>query len=123
MIFKDLEDTSLSIAEALDLDLKNKNDDFFRALAKTYFEYILFNQNNIKENKDFHGNRDFYNLIKTSMRELIMKKEELKKNENKTLTEIGLISLSRNFGGLENSGTKIKEIFRKIYADKYERNC
>ena len=117
---QDLEETSLSIAEALDLDLKNKYNDFFRVLAKTYYEYITFNQNNIKENKDFHGNRDFYNLIKTSMRELIMKKEELQKNENKTLTEIGLLSLSRNFGGLENSSIKIKEFFRKIYADKYD---
>ena len=117
---QDLEETALSIAEALDLDLSNKYKDFFEILAKTYYEYILYNQNSIKENKDFHGNRDFYNLIKTAMRELITKKEELIKNENKTLTEIGILSLSRNFGGLENSNSKIKEIFKELYADKFD---
>ena len=117
---EDLEETAISIAEALDQDLSNKYKEFFRVLAQTYHEYILLSQNNINENKDFHGNRDFYNLIKTAMRELIMKTEELNKNENKTLTEIGLLSLSRNFGGLENSSTKIKEIFKNLYKDKYD---
>ena len=117
---KDLEETAISIAEALDKNLSNKFIDFFKVLAQTYHEYILFNQNNLTENKDFHGNRDFYNLIKTAMRELIMKTEELNKNENKALTEIGLLSLSRNFGGLENSSTKIKEIFKKLFRDKYD---
>jgi len=117
---KDLEETAISIAEALDLDLSNKYKDFFETLAKTYYEYILFNQNTIKENKDFHGNRDFYNLIKTAMRELINKKEELNKNENKTLTETGLLSLSRNFGGLENSNSIVRDIFKKLYADKFD---
>ena len=117
---KDLEETAISIAEALDLDLSNKYKDFFETLAKTYYEYILFNQNTIKENKDFHGNRDFYNLIKTAMRELINKKEELNKNENKTLIETGLLSLSRNFGGLENSNSIVRDIFKKLYADKFD---
>ena len=117
---KDLEETGISIAEALDLDLSNKYKDFFETLSKTYYEYILFNQNTIKENKDFRGNRDFYNLIKTAMRELINKKEELNKNENKTLTETGLLSLSRNFGGLENSNSIVRDIFKKLYADKFD---
>ena len=119
---KDLEETAVSIAEAIDLDLSNKYKDFFEILAKTYNEYILFNQNGIKENKDFHGNRDFYNLTKTAMRELISRKEELNKSENKVLTESGLLALSRNFGGLENSNEKIREIFKKLYADKYDEN-
>ena len=122
---EDLKETAISIAEALDFDLSNRYKDFFGVLAQTYFEYILYNQNNIRENKDFHGNRDFYNLIKTSMRELIMKKDELNKienNENKILTEIGLLSLCRNFGGLENSTSKIKEIFKKLYADKFDES-
>ena len=54
------------------------------------------------------------------MRELISKKEELNKNENKTLTEVGLLSLCRNFGGLENSTTKIIEIFKDLYKDKFD---
>jgi hypothetical protein len=57
------------------------------------------------------------------MRELMAKKEELNKNENKILTEVGLLSLCRNFGGLENSNSKIKEIFKEVYADKYDENA
>ena len=117
---EDLEETAISIAQALDLDLSNKYKHFFETLAKTYYGYLLFNKESIKENKDFHGNRDFYNLIKTAMRELISKKEELNKNENKTLTEVGLLSLCRNFGGLENSTTKIIEIFKDLYKDKFD---
>ena len=80
-------------------------------MANVYYEYIKVNQNNVVGNKDFHGNRDFYNLIKTVLRELKSRKKQLKKNENKALTEVGLISLSRNFGGLENSNTTIFKIY------------
>ena len=40
----DLEDTSISIAKALDEDLSNLYEDFFRTLAKVYYEYISFNK-------------------------------------------------------------------------------
>ena len=56
---QDLVETAISIAEALDQDLSNKYNNFFEALAKTYNDYIIECQNNINENKDFHGNRDF----------------------------------------------------------------
>ena len=79
---------------------------------------ILCKENNIKENKDFHGNRDFYSLIKIAMKELIETKNILNGNEIKILTEIGIRSLNRNFGGLENSNAKIIEIFEKKYAHK-----
>jgi len=117
---KDLEETANSIAEALDTNLANNYKDFFETLARVYYEYIKQNQNSIKGNKDFHGNRDFYNLIKNAMRELKTKEEQLKRNENKILTEVGLLSLSRNFGGLENSIKTIHDIFRALYAHKYD---
>ena len=119
---EDLEDTAISIAEALDVDLSIKYKDFFETLARTYNEYIILNQNTIKENKDFHGNRDFYSLIKTAMRELIEKRNEINKNERRLLTEIGLLCLNRNFGGLEDSSSKIKKIFKNEYGHKYEKD-
>ena len=67
----DLEETAIAIADALDPELSVKYKDFFEALAGAYYAYIEFNQQSLRENKDFHGNRDFYNLIKTAMRELI----------------------------------------------------
>ena len=117
---EDLEETAISIAEALDVELANKYKEFFQILAKTYNDYIIYNQNSIKENKDFHGNRDFYTLIKTAMRELISKRNDLPINEKKILTETAILCLNRNFGGLENSSNKIKEIFKKEYGYKYD---
>ena len=119
----DLEETAISIAKALNVELSDKYKDFFKTLARTYNDYIIFNQNTIQENKDFHGNRDFYNLIKIAMRELMEKKDQLLENESKTLTEVGIISLNRNFGGLEKSISIIKDIFKKIYGYKYDINA
>jgi len=118
----DLKDTALAIAESLNAELSNKYKDFFETLAKTYNEYILFNQNTITENKDFHGNRDFYNLIKTAMRELIERRDELDQDERKVLSETGILSLNRNFGGLENSSSKIIEIFKEEYGHKFDED-
>ena len=109
---QDLEETAISIAEAMDDRLTSLYDDFFKTLARTYNTYILHNQQEAKDNKDFHGNRDFYNLIKNAMRELIARRNEIKHNEKTILTEVGILSLERNFGGLENSTKKVKEIFK-----------
>ena len=117
---QDLEDTSIEIARALDSNLANTYESFLKALARTYNDYIKLKQNGIKETKDFHGNRDFYNLIKTSMRELILNKEELPKNHKRILTEVGIQSLNRNFGGLEETNTKIIEFFKEQYKNKFD---
>ena len=117
---KDLEETANTIAKSLNKNIASKNNDFFETLAKTYYEYIEYIQGSIKENKDFHGNRDFYNLIKTSMKELIDRKDELTNNKNKLLTEAGLHALDRNFSGLEVSNIKIKELFKKLFQSNYD---
>ena len=44
------------------------------------------------------------------------------KNEKRLLTEIGILSLNRNFGGLEDSSSKIKEIFKQEYGHKFEED-
>ena len=122
---EDLEETAFSIAEALDTELSNKYKEFFEVLARTYNKYMIICQNDNLKNKDFHGNRDFYNLIKNAMRELIKKKSNFKNkfeiHENKILTRIGIICLERNFGGLEDSTQKIKEIFRNEFGYKFNQ--
>ena len=116
----DLEGTAMAIARALDSNLANTYEIFLKALARTYNDYIKLKQNGIKETKDFHGNRDFYNLIKTAMRELILKKEELPKHNKRILTEVGIQSLNRNFGGIEETNTKILEFFKNQYKNKFD---
>ena len=118
---EDLEDTAISIAKALDEYLSSSQESFYKILAKTYYEYLSYNKNSLKEFKDFHGNRDFYHLIKNATFELINRKEELEKDEKRTLTEIGLFSLNRNFGGLENSN-QIIGIFKNLFKNKYDEN-
>ena len=84
---EDLEDTAISIAQALNNEISNKYKEFFETLARVYNEYIITIQKGSELNKDFHGNRDFYNLIKNSARELIKQmeeKNELEKNEKKS---------------------------------------
>ena len=117
---EDLEETALSIAEALNSKLSSDYKEFFENLARTYNNYIISNRNSTQENRDFHGNRDFYNLIKNAMRELIEKKNTFNKNfekiEEKILIRIGIDSLERNFGGLEDSIITIKKIFREVHG-------
>ena len=116
---EDLKDTAVAIAKALNINLSDKYKEFFETLAITYDIYIKIRQNSINENRDFHGNRDFYNLIKIAMKELIERKNDII-NENKILTLVGNISLDRNFGGLEDSSKKIKEIFKNELGYKYD---
>ena len=116
----DLEETAMAIAEALDKDIADRNSNFFKTLAQTYSNYMEDIQNSITENKNFHGNRDFYNLIKTATKELTERKEELNKDKKRVLTEAALHAFDRNFSGLEDSNTKIKRMFRDLYKPDYE---
>ena len=116
----DLKDTAYEIAYAFDNQLANNYRDFFETLAMTYKNYLEKCKELIKENKDFHGNRDFYTLIKTAIRELMDRKNEISDNESKVLTEVAIISLNRNFGGLEESSKIINKIFKELYSHKYD---
>jgi len=115
---EDLEETAISIAEALNNQLSSKYKAFFENLAITYNQYIISNRSSSLENRDFHGNRDFYYLIKNAMRELIKKKDKYKTNfekyEENLLIRIGIESLEKNFDGLEDSINKIKKIFKEV---------
>ena len=119
---QDLKETAVSIAEAFDFQLSNTYKDFFETLALTYKKYMEESIHTIKENKDFHGNRDFYTLIKTAIRELMDRKNEIVNNESKVLTEIAVLTLNRNFGGLEDSSSKINVIFKELYGHRYDVN-
>ena len=57
------------------------------------------------------------------MFELISRRNELEENEKKVLTEIGLFSLNRNFGGLETSNSFITNIFKNLYGYKYDESA
>ena len=117
---EDLILTADTIAKALDNTLANNYKTLIEGLAIAYYEYKqTSNLNKLIEN--FHGNRDFYNLIKCAMRELIKERDNINElNRDKILTKIGLMSLTRNFGGLETSLKDIKNKFKEIYTNYNE---
>ena len=115
---EDLIFTALKIAESYDVKLVQEYKNYFTNLASTYFEYkellksksFEFEEQNNKNIREFHGSRDFYHLIKTASKLLIQSEFSKDKYE---IENIMNESIERNFGGLENSIKKFKEIFRK----------
>ena len=125
----ELEMTAINIAESYNEKLAQDNKDFFVALANTYFEYKKILQEKYPDKKDFHVLKDYYHLIKTAMKLILEKKEEdldfiIDENFKR---DIGLISIERNFGGLElfsdnNQTITSLEIIKNNFR-KYFCNC
>ena len=120
---EDLKLTSVTIAESLNKSLTSKNEEIFINLAKTYHSYISELKTNI-DKADFHGARDFYNLIKTAAKFLSNKSTEGKYDEIdiNIKQNAGVNSLERNLAGLKfdtqpetTSLEKVKLIFQKEY--------
>ena len=99
----DIKKTSITIAKSyLGDGLTNNIQLFFENLGSCFYKYKQeFKKSNIiKKYEDFHGNRDFYHLIKYPS---IKIKEALKKNQSideKFLANLSIKGLERNFGGL-----------------------
>ena len=53
---EDLEETAITISRALDSNLTNTYESFFKTLARTYNDYINFKKEGLEEYKNFHGN-------------------------------------------------------------------
>ena len=99
---EDIKNTSIIIACSY-LGIMEKNlESFFQNLGSCYYKYIqeFKKKYEIKKYNDFHGNRDFYHLIKycsTKINEARSKKQEI---EDKFLSDLKIKGIGRNFGGL-----------------------
>jgi len=106
---KDIIITSITIAKSyLGENLEEKIKIFFENLGKSFYKYKKEFKNNsaIKIYEDFHGNRDFYHLIKylsVKIKETINNKNNI--NE-KFLAQLAIKALGRNFGGLNINENK-----------------
>ena len=116
---KDLSETAETISKTYDDNLANKNKEFFSNLAETYNNYKEELKNYTKF-EDFHGSRDYYHLIKNSMKSLLIKAKNTRNIEidEQVKQTTGVDSLERNFGGLEfdkenTSLIVIKKEFKK----------
>ena len=123
---EDTQKTALTIGESYDITLASKYKDFYEGLGLAYYKYKQYLKNNHKRDRkeDFHGNRDFYHLIKYSAREIIKKDNQNKEGNKEIETNIGKLGLERNFGGLKfisehsNKVTTSIKIIKDFYTKK-----
>ena len=99
----DIKKTSITIAKSyLDEELDNNIKLFFENLGMSFYEYKqeFIKKNILKKYLDFHGNRDFYHMIKypsTKIREALNQNKII---DNNFLSNLAIKGLERNFGGL-----------------------
>ena len=121
----DIITTSITISKSyLGDNIENNLENIFKNLGSSYYKYKQEFKNNssIKNYSDFHGNRDFYHLIKypsTKIKELLDNKKSI---EKEFLTDIELKSMGRNFGGLITYEYKYKTGFNIICQKLSEYN-
>ena len=123
----DLIFTATTIANGIYEEIQNSDPlkNIIENLAKSYYSYKDILKKHYGLYYDFHGARDFYNLIKITSRLL---KYNIKKQ---SLESIAMESIERNFGGLEldkeeanikwPSTKKFKQLFSK-YQNNYVEN-
>ena len=118
----DNKETSLTIGKSYNEKLAETYKSFFENLGLTYFEYkkYLKLKHNLDGKEDFHGNRDFYHLVKNAARSMIKKENNHELNKN-NIYELGVTSIERNFGGLqfEDENKTSLEIVKNIFKEKY----
>ena len=122
----DVKKTSYDIAKSYHEILAIKNKEFFNNLGKVYYDYKQFLnvQHKFDKKKDFHGNRDFYHLVKHCSQNILTKYNNNEKIYQNDLIKIGNFSIERNFAGIKFDGAekltsveKVKNYFKKIYIE------
>ena len=114
--YSQMTDTALKITNIYDSKFSQDNYTLIEKLTKAVFNYNYYLKNTNAEQKNFHGTRDFYNLIKTLTKKVLEK-------ENKE--ESGIISaffaIESNYNGIIRNGVSpvdlIKKEFKKLYPE------
>ena len=109
--------TGKEIAKSYEKNMENFNsqhyEDLITKLSKAYYQFISMKKEINDTNQFFHGSRDFYCLIKSVILDII-------KNNNdkyKSLNDICMNQILRNFSGLKNSVDE----FNSYYLEDYEK--
>ena len=119
---EDIKKTALTIGKSFNEIMYEKNKIFLENLGNIYFEYKQFlkKKHHLDGKEDFHGNRDFYHLIKNCARKINIKYNNGQDINENEYTETGVNSIERNFAGIifddnENSVKKVKSYFNNMY--------
>ena len=119
---KDVQLTSYIIGESYDADLATNYKKLYENVGEIYYNYkqhIMSQFNNGFE--EFHGNRDFYHLVKNVGNNIFLK--NIKNLDPNTKNAFVLQGIERNFAGLllnNPEETSLKRI-KKYYRD-HDRN-
>ena len=124
---EDIKTTAITIGKSYDKTLADQFKSFYEDLGYAYFKYKKYLQTKSGK-EDFHGNRDFYHLIKYSAREIVKRNIKNEEDKIKIEQEISFKGLERNFGGLQFTSeinnevnTSIK-IIKGIYSKRTNDN-
>ena len=112
-------DDLIETARVISKAYKNQaNFTLFEKISISYFSYKnqfeKLKNNNLKQQADFHGTRDFYNLIKL----LTIKTRSSKFNDTEALYKQALNAIDRNFSGLRGDEREFKPL-RRIFKEEY----
>ena len=130
---EDNKETSLTIGNSFDQALALKYKAYYENLGIAYYEYkkYLKEKHNLDGKEDFHGNRDFYHLVKIfskCLKKSLDGSNQEEINEDIILKESSLSSIERNFAGMQfenkdKTSLKVfKDIYSKIYSDFKSQN-
>ena len=122
---EDAKNTALTIGKSYNEFLAEKYKRFFENLGEIYFNYKLYlKENHSLDGKlDFHGNRDFYHLVKNISHNILLKYKKNQYISENDLVNFGEKSIERNFGGMtvNDEGEIITSVekFKTIFKEKY----
>ena len=126
---EDIKETAFIIGKSYDEKMANRFKLFYENLGISYYKYKNYLSIVLKKygKEDFHGNRDFYHLIKYSAREIVKRFKKNELNKVNIEKEIAFLGFERNFGGLkfisQNSNlleiTSIK-LIKQLYSQNQE---
>ena len=112
--------TALTIGQSYNNNLEFDYKYIYEKLGRTYYKYKKYMKakHNLDRKEYFHGNRDFYHLVKIVSKNIIDKKKEKLLDEN-TLLDCVINGIERNFSGLKLEGEKATstKIFKEFFQE------
>ena len=120
---EDIQMTAFTIGKSFNKILAEKNKDFFENLGIIYYNYkqYLKEKHNLDGKEDFHGNRDFYHLVKNIAQNMAFKYCNNEDISDDDIINISIKSIERNFGGTQfdnddniTSVEKVKNYFNHL---------
>jgi len=112
--------TALTIGKSYNNNLELDYKDIYEKLGKAYYKYMRYmRKNHNSDGKEyFHGNIDFYHLVKIISKNIIGKQKEKLLDKN-TLLECTINGIERSFSGLKLNKKTSTVIFKEILSNFY----